>query len=260
MPKSPQKRSKDDWINLVAGMVIVIIASIWLIFSIDRVVMPLIALAGIERDMPNLHHRHYYEADSVCSVRGLNLIWGRTRIDDNLPPGTILDQFPVAGVKVKPGRRVEVVVSNREGLVICPDVVGKSPREAGIIAGSSGLVVNPDKLRYWHSGSYPEGVVMGQKPEPCMAMDRGEELILTVSLGKRPTEIVAPDLAGRKLNDIGIILAKYRLRKGEIVKYPDRSVPPGTILSQKPAPGTPMEAGGKVSLRVAVKPVKDSDR
>ena len=142
--------------------------------------------------------------------------------------------------------------------MICPDVIGRSPREASIVADSLGLVVDFGKNKYRHSNKYPEGVVLNQSPEPGVELRRDDELTLTVSLGRVPTEIVAPDLVGRKLDNIGIVLAKYNLRLGHVNRYPDSTLPPGTVLTQKPLPGTPMKSGGRISVNIAVKPAEKS--
>ena len=241
--------------ELLAGALVVIIAIGWLIGFIDRVIMPLAALSGVEIRVPDLRHQPYEVVDSLCRAAGLELARGRMRVDNHLLQGTVLDQYPMAGVPVKPGRRVEVVVSTRERMVVCPDVVGRSPREAMLMANSLGLVVLANDIHYGHSSSFPEGVVMAQRPLPMTGMMRGDELVLTVSLGPNPTEITAPELVGRRISQAGIILARQNLRLGEVTRHPTSSVPAGTILSQSPAPGSPMEPGEKVSLNVAMEPV-----
>jgi len=254
---SSGQRIRHTWLELIAGLVTVGIAVFWLIFLIDRVVMPLITIAGVEHRIPDLHFLTFSEADSICRGLDLELIPGRTRIENRLDPGTILDQFPVAGVSVKPGRRIEVVISDRERMVECPNVVGRSPREAAITAASKGLTVETERIRYRHSRKYPEGVVMIQDPDYKTMLHRDDELRLVVSLGVKPTEIVAPNLVGRKLEGVNIILAKYNLRLGRIRRFPDRSLSSGTIMSQDPQAGTAMKSGQKVSVRVAIAPVSN---
>ncbi len=251
------KNNAHGWLGLAAGLVVVIIAVVWLVVGlVDRVIMPLVVLSSVERQVPNLHHLSLEEADSICCLIGLELVRGRVRVDNRLPPGSVLDQFPVAGVSVKPGRRVEVITSGRERLIACPDAVGRSPREAMLMADSSGLVVVENHIRYSHSSRYPEGVVMVQRPLPMTGMMRGDELTLTVSLGPRPTETVAPELVGRRISEVGVILAKHNLRLGKVTRYPDSSVPSGTVISQSPEPGSPMKPGEKVNVSVTKEPVK----
>ena len=254
----PRKMTRHELFELITGITVVVIAVLWLIVFTDRVVMPLIVLSGIENRVPDLHFMNIDEADSTCRALGLELIRGRTRIDDRLSPGTILDQFPVAGVTFKPGRRIEVVISDRAQMVTCPKVLGRSPREAMIIADSAGLALIREHIRYQHSKWSPEGVVIVQEPKPMTEMKRGDELKLIVSLGERPLEIVAPDLVGMQLDGIGIALAKYGLRLGKVTRFPDRTAPAETVISQSPSPGTPMGAGDRVELCVTVAPVTGS--
>lgn len=250
-------KSRLNWLELAAGITIAAIAIIWMVLLVDRVVMPLITLSGVERQVPDLHHLSISEADSVCRNLGLELVRGRIRTENRLSPGTILDQYPIAGGMVKPGRRIEVVVSDHEMLAICPYVIGQSPREAAIRANSIGLEVLSEHTRYHHSTLYPEGVVMAQYPASGKELTRGHELVLTVSLGKKPDNIVAPNLVGRDINDVGLLLAKNSLLKGKIIHFPDKSVTEGTIISQYPEPGATMQSGESIALRVAMKPVSN---
>jgi serine/threonine-protein kinase len=247
-------KSGQDRLEFISGLLVAVIALIWLMFFIDRAVMPLIALAGVERTVPNLRYMHVNQADSLCKELGVEIVHSRYRVEDKQPSGTILDQFPVAGSIVKPGRRIEVVVSEQELSVKCPNVVGMSPREASLKASSFGLKVDDANIRYSHSSSSPEGVVTAQRPIAGDELTKGTELILTVSLGKTPDNIIAPDLKGRNINDIRLVLTKYSLRLGKVPHFPDSSVPQGTIISQDPPAGTAMEAGDLISVRSAVKP------
>jgi len=134
--------------------------------------------------------------------------------------------------------------------------VGRSPREAALIADSTGIVVKMEKIRYQHSNSLPEGVIMSQRPLPGERIVRNSELNLTVSTGKRPDKIVAPDLVGRQVSEINLILAKYELRLGHISRYPQKSSRVGTILEQTPKSGSAMSSGQRIDVKIAVSPTK----
>lgn len=252
----------------IAGIILIIVAVFWFAAFMDRIIMPIIVLAGVEYSIPDFHHVNYNDAKKTCDSLGIVLDKHNIRIDDRLEPETILDQFPVAGIKVKPGKTVEVVVSERAMLIRCPNVVGRSPREASMIAGSAGLAVPEEKTRYRFSTRHPEGVVIAQEPDPETGMKQNDELILTVSLGKMPEKVIAPDLVGRKLDEVNYTLVKNNLRLGQIVRHPDGSVPESTVLSQDPKPGTNLKERDKVNIRISVKPasedrtpvVKDSDQ
>ena len=139
-------------------------------------------------------------------------------------------------------------------VILCPVLVGRSPREAVLIADSSGLFVDESKNRYAHSARYPEGVVMRQIPQKYTGMMSGDTIRLVVSVGHKPEEIRAPRLIGQKINEINRLLVKHRVRLGKISRYPDSSVPPNTIISQTPEPNSGMKADDRIDVRVTVKP------
>ncbi len=244
-------------LNLVAGILVVIFAALWLAAFVDRVLMPLIARVGVQVTVPDIRRFRIETADSLCKSLGLELVRGRARPEEHLPPGIILDQYPAAGSTVKPGRMIEVVVSDPANLVSCPSVVGHSPREAVIMADSCGLIVRPERISYDFSETNPEGVVFSQTPPPFTGILHGSELRLTVSLGSAPTTMEVPNLVGRNIEDVRLLLARYRLTLGEVTNFPIRKTVPGTILNQTPAPGSPPPEGGFVSVSIAAQPIGD---
>jgi len=243
----------------VVGILVVIIAALWFVGFNDRVVMPLIARSGVQVNVPDLRYIKFEQADSICQTLQLELTKARTRPDERLAPGVVVDQFPVAGSVVKPGRRIEVVVTDPAGLIACPGVVGRSVREALISVDSCGLKIRESAIRYAYSNVDPEGVVTSQTPPPYTGVLRGSELKLTVSLGSAPTVMVVPNLVGRNVEEAGFLLAKFQLHTGEITHFPDRRSTPGSILSQSPAGGSAIPEDGLVSLSVAIRPVGMED-
>ncbi len=253
--------NKSGWIkglfSGLAGIVVVVIAAFWIVALMDKVVMPFIVQSGNEIEVPDLHHLSFEEAEKLCEKGQIELIRGKERIDEFLPVNSILDQYPVAGLTVKPGRRVEVVVSTHALRISCPDLFGRSPREAKIIANSSGLVIPKNKIHYRYSSRFPEGVVLSQKPAAGTEIDRGDTLSIGVSLGAKPDKIVVPDVVGQNLEGINIVLAKHNLRLGKVTKHPTSASVAGTILAQDPLPGITLQKSVRVNVSVAVKPVKD---
>lgn len=233
----------------------VVIGAFWLLGFVDRVVMPLLARSGVETAMPDLRRLHWTLADSICRRLRIDLVRARTRADDKIRPGVVVDQYPAAGTFVKPGRRVEVVVTDQAGLAVCPNVAQRSPREAAIIADSSGLAVNLEAVRYRHSDSEPEGIVIAQAPPAYTGVLPGTELILTVSLGPASSSPTVPELVGRNISEVVFLLAQQELKLGEVARYPDRSRVPGTVIGQSPSAGSLLPGDGKVAIKVAALPV-----
>ncbi len=253
---SAGSRKGSSWrVNLAAGTLVVFVGFAWLIALTDRVILPFISRADVEMSMPDLRRMTYAQAGSLCKVSRLELMPARIRSDDKAPVGVVLDQYPHTGSIIKPGRRVEVVVSGNSGLIACPDVVGKSPREAGLIADSSGLWLNMEAIRYQFSENDPEGVIIEQSPFALTGLLKGAEMRITISLGSAPAIPTVPDLIGVNIENASFMLRKQGLRLGEIITYPDRKHHPGTVIEQSRLPGDPAGEGDIVDVRIATQPV-----
>lgn len=239
--------------DFVAGFLVVVFAVMWITGLVDQVIMPLVVRSGAEIEIPDLRGKHIKAVEHICDERKLQLErLERMRIDNNNPPGTVLDQYPEPGFISKPGRKVEVLISVREGMIRCPNVVGKSSIEAMLIADSTGLFLSEEYYRYHHSDRYPEGVIIYQDPSSLTPVNRGDTLAITISLGPEPEKLIVPDVTGNSLTEAKLMLAKYSLRIGTITRFPTRTSPAGTIIGQEPEPNTPAIEGMRVNLRIAV--------
>jgi len=252
--KGNKRKIFAAWINGIMGLLVIAFGAFWLIIFIDRIIMPTIVRGDLEVEVPDLRSLSISEAMRLCEDIGVEIVQGRIRVDNSHPRGTVLDQNPHYGAVVKPGRRIVVILSTREQLILCPDIISMSPREARLIADSSGLQVAESQLRYVHSKLVPAGVVLEQSPSSMTGMMRGDSISITVSLGILPENIVAPNLVGRNFEELEFVLAQNRLQMGRITRYPDKSARTEQILSQQPVPGTKMSAGEKMHFNIAIIP------
>ncbi len=132
----------------------------------------------------------------------------------------------------------------------CPDVVGRSPREARLMIESAGLRVPDSCISYDYSRIYPQGVVMAQSPPPQTRLTCDQPVRLTVSTGPEAS-VTAPDLVGMKLDRVYAVLAERNLYLGEVTRAANDSAASGTVLSQSPLPGTAMRTWSEIDLTVA---------
>ncbi|MFC2150042.1 PASTA domain-containing protein [Calditrichota bacterium] len=248
-----------SWIDLIAGIAVLIALMIWGTATFDRVIMPLFVLKGIEIRVPDLHHMQWEDAARLCKTMKLELVTEKARIDLRVPPGRILDQFPLSGATVKPGRIIEVIVSKEALKVDVPDLSGRSPREAMLIADSLGLVLSESNFHYMYSKYAPEGVIMMQDPKAGLLVNGGDTLTISISLGEKPSQIVVPDLVGQQIDGISVTLARSNLRLGKVTRHPTKNAAPGTILEQDPSAGTLSEKVIRVNITVAAKPVTGNE-
>jgi len=129
--------------------------------------------------------------------------------------------------------------------VIAPDVIGMPTEDAQQLAQREGLNYQQTTINH---DSLPAGTVISQLPEANTAMEKGDSLLVTVSLG--PVNNSMPDLYG-----LDYEAAAQRLKDrgfGSIIAVKTvSSSPAGTVLEQNPLAGSPFTAGQTVELTIS---------
>ena len=100
-------------------------------------------------------------------------------MDSPSPRGTVLQSFPVAGVRVPAASAISITVSAGPGLVTVPDVTGEKYAEARTMLEQLGFQVGP-ALEDTTSNA-PPGTIVAQDPPPTRAVAAGSAVTLTVS-------------------------------------------------------------------------------
>jgi len=98
----------------------------------------------------------------------------------------------------------------------------------------------------------PEGSVVGTVPPAGTSLRPGEFVTLTASTGPEP--IAVPGGVGLPESAARAALQEAGLTPGARVTESDDDVPAGEVLRAEPAPGTPVDAGGIVTLVVSAGP------
>jgi len=203
---------------------------------------------GREIVVPNLIGLRLINALEKSNKADLNLKLIDKQFNRDVPEGYIINQNPLPGVKVKSGRPIRVMVSAGSRLVIIPDLTRKSLRQAQVILHNSGLEIgNVTKV---FSSQEMKGLVFNQDPLPNAEVKRYSQVNLLVSKGPRYPNLIMPDLIGlkmdlvnRMLDDIGLNIEDIVTQKSDIAE--------GTVLMQKPLPGSAVSFGDKISLVIS---------
>ena len=140
---------------------------------------------------------------------------------------------------------MRLAIHGRE--VAVPDLVGKSPAEARIIAGQSGLDINVE--RQYYSPTIPEGKILSQLPPAGSQVRRGWQVRVAESLGPQRVEI--PNLMGQSERVANINIRRRGLDVGAVAEMGMPDVPEGQVLAQAPPPNASGVSAPKISLLVA---------
>ncbi len=116
------KNNRFFWVNIIAMVVVVVVAIFSTLEWLDSYTRH-----GEAIDVPNVKNINIDEAEVMLSNRDLSVVVIDSVYKKNLPAGTIIEQNPVAGSKIKKGRAIYVTInSDKVPLIAIPDIVDNS--------------------------------------------------------------------------------------------------------------------------------------
>lgn len=131
--------------------------------------------------------------------------------------------------------------------VAVPDLVGKSPAVARMIAEQSGLELNVE--RQYYSPSVPEGKILSQLPPAGSQVRSGWQIRVAESLG--PQRVAIPNIIGQSERAANINIRRRGLDVGAIAQMQLPDTPDSQVLAQAPPPNASGIAAPKISLLIA---------
>jgi beta-lactam-binding protein with PASTA domain len=204
----------------------------------------LVIARPIEVAVPQLVGRAQREAIDV--LKGAELVGGATLEESRQPAGTVLSQQPEAGTRVVIGSTVDFVTATPV-TVLAPQLTGRTQAEAiGLLTGAElvlGAASEEESRR-------PAGTVLSQRPAAGTRVAIGSAVDIATAT---PVTVPVPQLVGRTQAEAMGLLKNVELVAGDVGSEEARR-PPGTVLSQQPAAGTPVVIGTAVAI-VAARPV-----
>lgn len=169
------------------------------------------------------------------------------------PKGVVMNQQPSAGMHVRAGRQVSLVVSDGVKTMLMPDVRYQSLRDASLDLSHARLELA--KTTYVRSDDIPPDHVISQYPEPQVSVTQGTAVSLLVSKGGVST-LKVPDFEGLSIDQARGLAAREHIKLGQIVWTPFGVNGPahGQVVLQKPGAGSTIGAYDVVSLDVSAGP------
>ncbi|MEK7729433.1 MAG: PASTA domain-containing protein [candidate division KSB1 bacterium] len=222
------------------------------VLIMDWIVMPLYTRHGDEVEMPNVTTMRYEDAIRPLHEAGLLLIKEEERYSKEYPNGYVIEQNPPPHTRVKPGRRVYVVVSRGEKRVLMPNLIGRSPRDAELILRNHRLELGAIEQDF--SSTYLPGEVMRQSVPPNAEVTTNTRVNITISSGGEPSQFIVPALEGRIFNDALKRIKEAGLRVGQITYTIAPDLLPDTVIRQMPSPNSVVEKDSAVDLELSTLP------
>ena len=243
-------------INKILQFLIAIgIVSLGLIFIFDWFILPTYVRQDKTIIVMDVTGKTLKRAITELDVEGFKGVVYDTVYTSSVDPQTVMDQYPLAGEKVKPGRTIRFIISQSEKMILVPRLVGQSRRSAELSLQQLGLRIDTVYTEY--NPDYPRGTVAWQFPKYGDYIKKGLGLQITVSQGLPPDFFQVPQLFGLSMKKAKEALIAARLKVGKVSYQQNEDLVPYTVLDQNIAPGTVLDQSTQVDLVVSILDLQD---
>ena len=205
-----------------------------------------IALAGMATGVVVAPVVGLTQAAATSAINGVGLtVTTSSAPSSTVPIGNVISESPSAGTTVGVGSAVNLVISTG---VAVPNVVGQSQATATSAINGAGLTVTTSSAS---SSTVPIGNVISESPVAGTAVNGGSAVNLVISTGVTVPNVVGQMQAAATsaLNGAGLVL-------GTVTTASSSTVPSGSVISENPSAGTPVNGGSAVALVVSTGPAQ----
>lgn len=230
-----------------AGIPMIIILLTGLI--VDQIVMPMLTRQGSEFVLPDFTDQTLEVAKVNLNDLDLTYEISSERYAPGKDAGVILQQFPRAGIEVKPNRSIKFVVSLGQKQVPIPQLAGQSVRQAMLYLETAGLKLGD--IAWALSDTLPERVVVFSYPAAGTEIPLGSQVNLMVNRGRASSFTYMPKVVGLPLDEATQIIEDKALKVGIASRRVDENYLPETVLEQSEAEGTELDVGTEIDLVVS---------
>ena len=198
------------------------------------------------------------DAQSALQRAGLAPKTVEREFNEEVPAGSVFNQNPPAGKKVRQGTIVSLYISLGQGRFEVPDLTGQDVTEATRALMDAGFTLGVITKVY--RPELPAGRVINQEPVPGRVFPASTSIDLTVADVENLPAIDMPALAGLPLASAEQQLVSSNLQLSQVTYSPTDDSPTGVVLTQSPGAASPVELGSKVELSVAMPTADAAER
>jgi beta-lactam-binding protein with PASTA domain len=182
--------------------------------------------------------------DAIEVIRAARFTVGEiTEQVSDSPAGTVIWQSIAADTLVPIETQIDLLIAKPK-MATVPNVVGKPVDEARTAVEEAELEVGQVAEK---ESRQPTGTVLGQQPEAGETVRVGTTVDITVS---KIEKAVVPDLSGLTREKAEKVAAENHLKIGDVIRRRSRKLA-GTVIGQRPDPGTKVPTGTSIGLTVS---------
>ncbi|PWI12507.1 Stk1 family PASTA domain-containing Ser/Thr kinase [Streptomyces sp. NWU339] len=245
--RQQQKKNNTSTILLVAAGVLVLIGAILLGRSIFS------GNGGVGNDdvrVPNFVGLTKEAAEKQATNTDLILKFTEEPCEEQAK-GKICDQDPEPGTDAQKESTVNLVVSTGAPKVEVPNVKGLAFADAEKALKEKGFEAEKESQE---SSETPD-TVLSQDPEGGTTREKGTTITLTVA--REVSQVTVPNLLGSTPDVAKTLLESKGLVLGAQTEEESTAQPEGTVFEQNLSPGTDVDRGSTVAIKIAKAPANE---
>lgn len=198
-------------------------------------------------DVPALVGLNVEQARKLSDSASLLLRFEAERVPDTdqIPPGTVIEQKPLGGSRVRTGDVVYATLAMAPQKVRVPVLTDQTGDAARALLEELGLRVG--RVTETVSPAVAPGLVIESRPGAGSEVRKGEVVHLVVA---KANESSVPSVRGMSAAGAKAALEKAGFQLGERRFGVDDNAADGVVLRQSPAPGSQAPHGSKVDIVV----------
>jgi len=185
--------------------------------------------------------------DAVRDLEAMGLRVDTLELEDPVQPaGQVIDQNPVAGSEITPGKRVILFVSKGPAVEQIPDLENRPVLAAMNIISQLGWLASTSEEA---SETIPEGLVIRTEPPALSKLSPGSRVEIVISSG---LPVMSVPSVTSLLEDSAVQILEEEGFQINLIEelLPAESVNNGRVISQSPQPEIEVELGTIVTIVV----------
>jgi serine/threonine-protein kinase len=199
--------------------------------------------------VPEVVGKSVTEALTLVSQVRLALIKDGEQYDKRYPAGTIVHQGPPAGMMVREGRVIRIILSQGGETLFVPELLSQPLRNAQTALQNAGLGIG--EIEHRPSLRYDKDQVMSTDPPAGSIVSKNTLVNVVVSEGPPSADVLlTPDFAGKHLTDVKSWASAHQVTVS-IREESDINKSPQEVLMQAPTADSPLHPGDTLTVVIA---------
>ena len=247
LPKS-KKHSRGVMVFSGIGIGILIAAIVFLVMFVLNMFKDTEPPVSNEVVIPKFVGMHYEDDIKGNPLYEDFVLTVKDGYDEAQEPGVVLKQSLEAGLTVKTGKEITLIVNMPPDSVTLIDVTGQPQLDAFNAVQAQGM---DPTIVFVADDQIASGYVVGTDPLAYTSVKKGSAVKIYVSTGPSDAEVKVPNVLGDSISTAKAKLEDAGLQIGSITYEDGSGAPVDTVLETDPLPGNKVGSGTVVNIVVS---------